>query len=389
LLIFLPSGQVTSNGLAHSDAGYRWLVSAGARCSPSSGPGGDPGLTDPAALFSLQAARNPYVIGVSPQGEVSLSAGLTDNPTLRREDCGLEGIARAPQVSPLPGERPELLGVELLPAHLQAPSGVDAVVPLEGQLTFQVRAWSPSGAPLSVRWEGPGQFSVPGGAAPLRWDLEQGQWLGQVQWSPPTSLGVGDECQIRARIQDQFGNLDVGTSGNALDIRVGPARSRILFLSGGSLSEIYDDGSRVQAVTRPSDGAVSAATWAPDGSKVDPQGNNLDILVNLNGVGWLSGVYGNGQYAWSADGQKLSYYLYMPGEAYLMRIVDRVTKERVTLTQSNYPGSNDRMGIWSPDGRQELLFRGATGLELVQGDGSGRRSLGNITQSCSAFDWVK
>ena len=526
VLIFLPSGQVLSNGLVHASGSYHIVVSSGADVAMAGGVAGDPQVTDVPSQFLLQGATNPYTVEVKQSGEISVVAGLVGRPDLTHPQSGRPLLAQAPTLSRPPQQSPELLKVQVAPLPADLPAGVDALVPLDGHISLEVQAWSPEGSDLTAYWKGNGQFSSQG-ASPLRWDALKGVWHNRIDWTPPSGLAAGDEVSLNVRVEDQFGHLATGSTPNQLKLRMAPRRSKILCSVNSSVYQVYSDGSQAQALTKPSDGYFSAPRWSPDGSKfsavsnnkanilvpgagpvksvadcqtvprwspdgtkllfmqagklfvcnsdgsglrdlsvgisplvihggyswspdsrrvayctlnnyniwtgrcwvvnvdgsnrkqicpsnslfpswspdgtkiaflgygdpngictVDPDGNNLDYLLDLRGVGWLSYVYQSGHFGWSPDSRKLSFFLYLPGDGWLMRVVDCSSKALTSLPQSMTNGEN--MGIWAPDGSDELLILG-TGYnpELVHSDGSGRRKLFKDPTPVYSFDWVQ
>ena len=526
VLIFLPSGQVLSNGLASSAGNYHVVVSSGVELTPDSGLAGDPQVPDPPPSMLLQGASHAYTITVSQSGEISVSSGLIGRPDLDHEHSPPPVAARPPTLS-LPASRsPELLKVEVSPLPADLPAGVDALIPLNGRASLEVQAWSPEGSDLTAYWEGKGQFST-AGASPMSWDPLRGVWSSHMDWTPPAGFSAGDEITLDVRVEDQFGHIGSGNAPHQIKVRLAPSRSKILCSVGSVAYQVYSDGTQAEALTRPSDGNFSSPRWAPDGSKfsarssrgadilvagagpvknlpgcqslprwspdgtklmfiqnahlwvsnadgsdlhdvtpnisplgvhggyswspdsrriayctldnnniwtgrcwrvdvsganrklicpsnslfpswspdgskiaflgygnpngictVDPDGNQLDYLLNLNGIGWLSYVYQTGQFGWSPDSKKLSFFLYLPNDGWLMRMMDCSSKVMTSVPNSANNGEN--MGCWAPDGSDDLLFLGTGNqLELIHSDGTSRRKLFKDPTTSYSFDWVK
>jgi WD40 repeat protein len=322
MLIFLPNGKITSNGVAHTNGIFSVVVGDGFVASSASAAGEQPG-----ASFSLASARHPRTISLSQDGSISLEPGLPQGSGLETTDFIPVRTVVPPSPSSPPTSAPEILAHTAYPKPAE-PLEVDAIVPIGGSLTLEVQAWSTSGSPLFATWQGPGSFSSPEGV-PLKWDPIAGSWMAQVDWHPPEMAVVGDKLELEVRIDDEFGNTNAAVDVDPIEIEVGPRIGTITYRTNTEIRQVLENGSGDESV---SSGNLRYPAWSPDASKmVAVDGTKLNLIVPDVGV------------------------------------VRTITTEPSTIFRPK----------WSPDGTR-ILYTAQGKLWVVSTDGSSKVEISNL-----------
>jgi WD40-like Beta Propeller Repeat len=337
-IIFLPSGKVVSNGLPRAGQRYLMLLSSGVELRDAT-VSGDPEVSPSAATKLLRAASNPHTISVTVDGDIELIAGIFNNPSAKVESAPIPTVVAPPNMSPAPTQQPEIISVEPYAKSPLSPEG-EVLVPLNGYLTLEVEAWSPSGAPLFLEWSGPGQFTVTE-ASPMEWHPQEGVWRLRVDWHPRSIL-AGDTVDLTARVSDRYGNRNAAVDAGQLSVRVDGRKGQIVNTGIATYPLLcLEDGSSETDLQE--EAGWTHATWSPDGSTIA-----------------------------AVKGQKLA--LIVPG----VGVVKTLIEEPRGVT---YP-------TWSPDGTK-LLYYSWTEVVVINVDGTGRRNLldSGSRQPFGGFSW--
>jgi prepilin-type N-terminal cleavage/methylation domain-containing protein len=347
ILIFLPDGSITSNGVAHTDGLFSVVVSDGFRASSVS-VSGEPGTTQPGASFRLDAARNPVTVTLSSDGAIFVEPGLPRGASLQTTDPIRVKTVVAPVPSAPASAAPEILSHKPFPEPVE-PIDTDAVVPIGGSLTLEAEAWSPTGSPLFATWEGPGAFSSPEGV-PMKWDPLAGNWKAQVEWHPPKHAVVGDQLELAVKVNDEFGNTNAAIDVDPVDVEVGPRVGLISYRSNSEIRLVLENGSGDESVAT---GNLRYPNWSPDASKlVATDGQNLKLIVP--DVGVVRTVTTENSYIyrpkWSPDGTRI---LYTAGGKLWVVAADGSSKTEL----SNLPTNRRLAGGygWHPNG-DRIIF---------------------------------
>ena len=384
ILIFLPSGKVLSNNLYHKDGVYRLVVSSGfdGAWHPSGG-GGDP----EAPTLNLSRAADPWTVQVSQAGDISLQKGLPDNPGVEGPTASAPTTGQLPTLSVASGEPPEILEVRGLPEYQEdMPAGIDAMIPEQGVLSLQVKAWSPDGEPLYAKWSGPGQFSSQE-PIPLEWEPLEGVWKGTVEYRLPTTLHQGDDLTLRVRVADRHTDVEadlVGAVSEPLRLAVTEPQGKLAFVETLSreissitqtTNKINDDGTSENILYHE---ALSSSDWSPDGTKLVGVMKNrtlFDLVVfhpNLGPVRTLITSPRIVSPKWSPDGTQVAFL--SEDDLYVVRADGSSLRQ---LTPSD--GRPTFGGLsWSEDS-QRIVFTESVnashespGLWIATSDGSSR-----------------
>lgn len=333
-IIFLPGGEVTSNGIPQCNGKFHIVANGGALVSPSGSVNGGP------RLFSISQVTRPVTVSVSSRGAVSVEEGLTGASSALVSPVGLVGsLAQPPSLSRPPSQVPQLLGVNVSPLPEQTISGIDALVAQDGRLTLQARAWSPEGYPLYVSWSGPGKFSS-AGPVPMVWSPGQAEWVGELDWSPPAGVAAGSNLRLECKVEDRYGNQIAIVSSNGLNIRVGQRIGHLLYEYDHKLWSSLSDGSG--KVELPAKLDPTEARWSPDGRRV---------LYEVGTAGVSSGEI----------------WLLSPEAGNLRKLAD------------------GHQAMWSPDGTRIVYRKADKNLALIRADGSGYTQLTTYSGSGSGY----
>lgn len=224
-IIFLPTGEVTSNGLPLYNGQFRLVVAEGFVTTSGSPPGTAP-VSWSASLAALESKPVCSTVSISTSGEISVHDQLPDSalPTLRAEDIPTVTVAALPPYPNEPAPNIDIVGaLELNPDPNEnsdfLPDGSTALVPEGEHLQVTVRGTSNRGFPLFCSWEstvldgGPNNVSEPGAFSspnrePMKWNAEEEIWESSWSWAPPANSAGADYnlvCTIVDSEDHQFG----------------------------------------------------------------------------------------------------------------------------------------------------------------------------------------
>jgi TolB protein len=156
-----------------------------------------------------------------------------------------------------------------------------------------------------------------------------------------------------------------------------------VFVCEDVLCTMAADGSGVQSVTDPSDGADEAPDWSPDGSKIAFHRNTLDdtdIYVLDYDSGGVSLIAGgprrDGQPRWSPDGTKIAFVSEPAGDPDIY-VMNADGNERHPVANGKEEETDP---AWSPDGKLIAFARLASDersvdIFTIRPDGSNARRL--------------
>ena len=301
-LIFLPNGEVTSNGLPRFGGSYHVVVSSGMVLSGNGPPGGTAPVNWPPNYFSLDQVGECATIVVEPSGGIWVEDAIPNSSLTPDRNLGPPPVAAAVIASSFaPTNAPQVDALRVVPdpSTTVPPPGVDALVEVDHHLTLQLEASSPEAVPLICEWTeesvgattGPGSFTAPEGEE-MRWDPTLEKWVSNWSWAPPPG-SQGQRFRLRVRVYDPFGNTAPDSSLTQVDLEVSPSPTR-LSLTSDRLGVrqgfiVRGDGSGLEQVTNfPND--VIETHLSPDGTKVvsvrsgdlylsDADGSNMTPIV--------------------------------------------------------------------------------------------------------------
>ena len=417
-LIFLPNGQVTSNGLLRADDTYYLTLGSGLELSQS-GATGDPGVTPATSPTVVQGVSNGQSIAIS------LTGSITEESSALRSSVASIVSAPPPDsvVAPPSLSRSSTVEPEILRITPHAAAAVDEELPtgsggsriaVNGFLTLDIEAWSPNGEDLFVEWFGPGHFSTKG-PVPMDWVPQEGVWRAEADWRPDPSL-EGEAVELEARVAGSRGtqgasvtqpisvNTDV-VAGRIVSSRRN-ASSRVSLDDGSLSTALFEeptwtsfawspDGSLIAAVelvdgeselsiVHPRVGklrtilrepAILNPTWSPDGTKLafgsnDPLSQQLTI-INLDGTGRRDLVPADfvlqAGFSWHPDSSRLAATgapASSPGSGLALVNTDG---SDFTILSSGGQGSIHAFPSWSPDGQTLAFLRSdptSTGITI-------------------------
>jgi type II secretory pathway pseudopilin PulG len=365
-LIFLPSGNVVSNGLQLQDNHYTFVLGRGMNLAAGSTP-----------TRVLSGVSDPYTIRVGEHGEMTLSKGLPGGSGLELSSANVPTIGSLPALTPPDNSPPEVLKVSVFP---QKAGSSFATVPLEGTLSLQVEAWSPSGAPLFARWTGQGTFSS-NEPIPMEWNPVDGLWRGHVEWAAPAGAKAGDEPNFDVVISSTNGEAAAAGKAQKPSIAVAPSSRKIIYSIEvptnlqdpnvccsyeTQLRQVYDDGSGDRLLANSGGTNVvysgfDSLDFSPDGSKylayhwaedLDYTNYRQSIKLGLEDAGpvsdFITDTNGNGIWGakWSPNGTKVSFH---KNSAIWMAGADGQNQSQVSPNDPNkhVHSTSD----WSKDGR--------------------------------------
>lgn len=302
-LIFTPSGEVTSNGMARSDGRYQFLVGEELGLSPA-------GLSGPAGtqLSYFSFAGNPniaHLIEVTPTGSI----------TRRRWDpqpvtgSGMTTAALPPMEHNADNRLPVIESVDYhpVPNPDALPDGVDVAVGADQLLTLLVTATDPDGDDLSVQWTAEnGAFSAHE-ETPMTWDANQQVWRAVWEWTAAEGAASGVYA-LRVTVRDRRGGRWLGSVAASRTVLVGGG-SKVAFAEGGfggsELAEVGLEGNRQEPLTRSRGVDETDPLFSPNQARLTfyARGSNRIFFMNRDGTRLrsvaLSG--GGGRPSWAPD----------------------------------------------------------------------------------------
>jgi len=355
ILVFLPSGRVVSNGLAHIEGEYRLVVGTAFALSPTKTLGTAPS-------YVLSGALDPSTITVSQSGEIDFYNGWPSGFALR-EAGSKPSLGSMPARSLPSSQSPEIISVNANPTQS---TGTKA--PLNGGLNFTVDAWSPEGEALYAEWSGEGDFSSTG-PVPLEWHPLEAVWRGNIEWKVPKGLTEGDSVELSVKVSDRFGNAVVSGSNKieAIKIEISRPVGKVVYRVTDSVEQIKDDGTDKRTLFTED---FEQPRWSPDGTKLvgihRGTGSTPDTLVMAHpGAGTVKTLASTGssisEIKWAPNGMRVSFLSHVDGQTELFVVgADGSGLTQVTPKDNKraYAGYN-----WSPDG-QRLVYGERTGNKI-------------------------
>lgn len=363
-IIFLPSGKVASNMLAHEDGKFHFVLGEGLNLSSGLG------LT-----ARLDGANEPQTLSVSTTGQISLQKGVPGHPHLVISSAVVPTSGNLPDLSQPSTDLPEILSVKVLPERTDAtPDTVE--VPLNGSMSLSVQATSPSGEDLYATWSGDGHFSSDK-PVPMEWRPKDQVWRGESEWKAPVGANPGDELRVQVEVTDRYGRVattNPANPANVISLEVTEPSNEIVFIKRhdniSTAYRVFDDGTgekelwSSQLVPGKLGSVYQWPRWSPDGSKlavvhyVQTSPTNVhggsSLHVALQDIGPARNLIPSSDFIysprWSPDGTKLA-VLRNPYGARLtvMNLAGDVVGE-VANTPTLRPDT--RALSWAPDNRR-------------------------------------
>ncbi|MCA9790420.1 MAG: prepilin-type N-terminal cleavage/methylation domain-containing protein [Candidatus Eremiobacteraeota bacterium] len=386
-LIFLPSGEVTSNGLPLFDDAYRLIVSSGATTSGGAAVAGTPPTTTPVALSTANQLAEPFTLTVTPSGEVNWAKGAYQASPGVAVEGRLDGaLLPLPAMAGAATTAPQIVATSLQPDPNQThlPPGLDATVSQGGYIELLVEAVSPEGAALFCNWTT--TQGVLSSATPTRmeWDSAAGRYRSRWVWHAQNITGP---ATLQVQVTDEFGNVATSAAGVNTTYQTGlavePGKMVLWTQKDGepALWIANPDGSELTPVVTQSDipGCTSISkyvSFSGDGSWVvftaTVSGSTDLMAASLTGsnirrlggpVGSVAG--GPGPFAVSRDGTRVAYW----GGA-VFTAAPRVITMDGTLLWTGPTSTMSGAMAFSPDGSRLAVNTGYSPSNLTIYEGT-------------------
>ncbi|MGE0494974.1 MAG: TolB family protein [Vulcanimicrobiota bacterium] len=386
-LIFLPSGEVTSNGLPLFDGCYRLIVSSGATTTGGASLTGTPPTSSPVALETATQLAEPFTLTINPTGEVTLAKGAYQaNPGVAVQGR-LEAASLAlPALAGPATTAPQIVATSLQPdpSDTHLPAGLDISISDGGYIELLVEAVSPEGAALFCNWTaGQGVLSS---ATPTRmeWDSASGRYRSHWVWHAQNVTGP---VTLEVEVTDEFGNVATAASGVNTAYQAGltaePGQMLLWTQKDGehAIWIANPDGSELTPVVTQSDitgctGISKYVSFSGDGSWViftaTVGGSNDLMAASLTGsnirrlggpVGSVAG--GPGPFTVSRDGTRVAYW----GGA-VFTAAPRVITMDGTLLWTGPTTTSAAAMSFSPDGTRLAVNTGYSPSTLTVYEGT-------------------
>ncbi|MBS2040331.1 PD40 domain-containing protein [bacterium] len=348
LFAYLPNGTLVSNQSTLDGQTYLVCASGGNYQTSSN---------------RLTAASRPWVVELSPTGEIDIRSGLPRGSQVASTGGGWPALTAPPSRPAWPTLGPQLRSVEPVPvpAPNSLPAGINASVTPGGYITFQAYATDRSASSLICDWEqSSGSFSAVN-ATRMEWNPIQQQWVSHWTFTPPPGARTNDIYQLTCKVHDSDGRYDTSQIGVNHRVLV-TKRQRLAYLSNRQA---------------PNPGLFQLLVCNTDGTERKMLVNQAGLLISPR---------------WSMDGEEL---IYLRSPAGVWGLDD------FQLHQVKADGTQQRLlvnpaprwsGIYSAnysfDGTRVLFVAGSPGtfeLASVARDGTGvRLEMGGSTFSGSA-----
>lgn len=238
-LVFLPSGEVLSNGQRLLEGEFPIVV--GRQLSASAG--------NPA---TLTAANDAHTVLLSSDSTVRVRpgvvGGLVPSGGNNQDSWTLANLAPTASTN---ANDPVLESVEVSPAPIDpvfaAASGAETVIEAGGMVTLKVTATDVDGGPLYCVWTATdGDFSHQT-ETPMLFSPEENSWVSTWQWRAPEGVPEDSLFTLDVAVRDQTRTATVN-AGVVPDPTILVVSSGILVFSSGLDRSMEDDTCHVFSV---------------------------------------------------------------------------------------------------------------------------------------------
>lgn len=359
--IFLPSGEVVSNGLKVIKDEFPLVVASRMQAAGGAGAG------------TLSAAEDAVTVLLSRSSTVRLENGVVGASVASGgstyESWPVGSLSSVVSVDSVP----EVLSVEVLPAPIDqayaASVGAECIVELGGVVTLRVKAKDDDGGPLTCEWTGPGHFSHTG-RIPMLYSPEEDLWVAEWHWTAPTNAVVNDIFSLNATVRDQQSQATIGAGIVTQPQILVVDKGVLAFCSQRNVSSadpnqhahafaVRYDGTNLRALRQsPTSGFWGGLAPSRDGRRIAIGGDygGAIRLMSTDGVESTSIGTGDGYYlpCFSPDGTKV-YASSKTGYSPLIWshfVLSFDASGASQVDPSPFPGF---LAGWSPDGTQALV----------------------------------
>lgn len=388
-LIFLPSGDVTSNYLAHDGSNYRVLISSGVRVTANDFDA--PNTPDKPQNHSLVEASDAFTVTVTTSGQVAVDTGVAGQRTLAVSASHRPTVSAPPLLAATSATAPVIDSFETLP---QSTSTGLPQLPKEEDLTLEIKAQGNGSGPLFVNWQGPkGVFSTQN-PAPMAWDPEEQLWVARVDFRPDPGLAPGTQVDIAAEVWDSDDGSGT-TTQSALSFQTPPSSTgRILVLGLEEPKKVPGSsfrsppGYRLAFVNAKGETEAPLATWPDAVRDLVPSPDGERFLVQVDSTNWSIGSTDSGaitetdfgpakNLSWSSDGILVGY---QRGSRAVVRSVDGTVEQDYPIAPRHY------ISGWRPD-LSSYAASSSDELSLFDVDGTPRATLTNSALPSPKVAW--
>ena len=309
VILFLPDGKAIARGLATDGSFYYIRVGV----EPQGHAGG-------LKSTRLEGLLKAWTISVSEEGTVLPEVDSDFPPSSNISEPSLADLPRPPADQ---GLQPVVESLTTSPELFKYPDGTLRLLGPVNRVQLKVRARSPEGEVLSVRWESDGgQFSHESRWRPMSYSAEEDMWTASTLWTtPPESSDT--EHEITAQVRDSRGLSASRNSRNSITIDVVPDKTGLIcqervyppdfgfgftFNASSWIEAVKADGTLARRLTEPSQSPHYRSFLSPNGQHVALYSNQGIEIVNLRGeeVAAARNLYREGPIG--ADGQSTAFY---------------------------------------------------------------------------------
>jgi hypothetical protein len=218
--VFLPSGQIVSNGQAAVDGEFPLIVAS--QFAATSGGG----------TATLTAAGDAYSVLVSERATARVDKGVLGG-MVGEGGVGQDGWTLATLAPTSVGAAvPVITSVEVLPAPVDAvfaaSRGAECIVEQDGVVSLKVKATDANGGPLYCQWTAADGGLSHVAETPMLYSPEEDAWISEWHWKPPATANVDDIFELSVVVRDESATATVATG-------VG-LRPRVLVVDRGILA---------------------------------------------------------------------------------------------------------------------------------------------------------
>ncbi len=382
LLIFTPSGTVTSNGMARLGEDYHIVVSQGIQYGATGTPPGG----SPLAFFQATHVSSAYTITITPLGSVSVTAGVLNSSGVidDRNGAGPGSAPRAaaPVLAVPANNAPVIDRMTLVSRPPTTPAGTDAMVAPNDQVLLKVEATDlDPDDPLFCKWTA----AVPGDGAfsslqedRMEWDptagtAGTGAWVSYWEWIPTLGSLPPTSFTLNVVVADVENGVVQATDTATRQIAVSTPNEMVFSVDDGGAGN-YDlvacnlegDGFRYLSRTASNE---TGPVPSPDGARVaylyqtdsaSPDMYYYQRLANGLGARQIAGPIGNlttncRPIGWAPDSSEVAVMIYN-GSNYDVQIVNLDGTVTAPAELSPDPAVGEYCPTYNPANRDQMAF---------------------------------
>jgi prepilin-type N-terminal cleavage/methylation domain-containing protein len=313
LLVFMPTGAVTSNDLPLLDGRYTLVVGKGIEAQPSGPPPGATTVTPRPPYFRLLAVEDAYRVELDTLGSVSVKQGLGAATGVALQASASASLPAPAAVAVAPGanQAPVVENVTISPGAPNLGAGLQGAVSKDDYLRITVEASDADGDPLMCRWGTSGGAFTSSQNGRMRWDNQKRRWISTWTFRANPQDPPLTTYDLTCEVTDPAGTLATAAAGVVLAPKI-ELRRKPFFVTNEwpprALTICNEDGTDHVEVPLPS--TAEFVSVHPDGNTIaftigDYSGTQFDIWsIQRDGSG-LRKLFNNASCgSYSPDGTK-------------------------------------------------------------------------------------